>query len=78
MADEKVLSREDMEKLTLEEAFEGVDKTIDELSGDIPLERSFALYKEGMELLKYCDGKLKAVEQQILIMNEEGELNEFQ
>lgn len=78
MSDGNALSREEMEKLTLEEAFESVDKTIDELSGDIPLERSFALYKEGMDLLRYCDGKLKAVEQQILIMNEEGELNEFQ
>ncbi len=67
-----------MEKLTLEEAFDLVDKTLEDLSADVPLEKSFDLYKEGMELLKYCDGKLKGVEGQIMIMNEEGELNEFQ
>lgn len=67
-----------MEKLTLEEAFDLVDKTLEDLSADVPLEKSFDLYKEGMELLKYCDGKLKGVEGQIMIMNEEGELYEFQ
>ncbi len=72
------MKKEEMEKLTLEEAFERVDKTLEDLSGDVPLEKSFELYKEGMDLLKYCDGKIKAVEGQILIMNEEGELDEFQ
>ena len=67
-----------MEKLTLEEAFDLVDKTLEDLSADVPLEKSFDLYKEGMELLKYCDDKLKGVEGQIMIMNEEGELDEFQ
>lgn len=72
------MKKEEMEKLTLEEAFDLVDKTLEDLSADVPLEKSFDLYKEGMELLKYCDGKLKGVEGQIMIMNEEGELNEFQ
>ena len=67
-----------MEKLTLEEAFDLVDKTLEDLSADVPLEKSFDLYKEGMELLKYCDEKLKGVEGQIMIMNEEGEFDEFQ
>ncbi len=71
------MNREDMEKLTLEEALTGVEDTLKQLNEDIPLEQSFALYKDGMELLKYCDEKLKGVEQQVLIMNEEGELNEF-
>lgn len=72
------MKKEEMDKLTLEEAFEKVDRTLENLSGDVPLEKSFELYKEGMELLKYCDEKLKSVEGQIMIMNEEGELNEFQ
>ena len=66
------------EEITLEEALDGVDRIIGELSEDIPLEKSFALYKEGMELIKLCDEKLRGVEEQILIMNEEGGLNEFQ
>ncbi len=72
------MTKEEMEKLTLEEAFDKVDRTLNDLSGDVPLEKSFELYKEGMDLLKYCDEKLKGVEGQIQIMNEEGELNEFQ
>ena len=72
------MKKDEMKKLTLEEAFDRVDKTLEDLSGDVPLEKSFELYKEGMELLKYCDEKLKGVEGQIMIMNEEGELNEFQ
>ncbi len=72
------MKKDEKKKLTLEEAFDRVDKTLEDLSGDVPLEKSFELYKEGMELLKYCDEKLKGVEGQIMIMNEEGELNEFQ
>ena len=72
------MTKEEMEKLTLEEAFERVDKTLEALSGDVALEKSFELYKEGIDLLKYCDEKIKGVEGQIMIMNEEGELNEFQ
>lgn len=72
------MKKEELEKLTLEEAFEKVDRTLEDLSGEVPLEKSFELYKEGMELLKYCDEKLKSVEGQIMIMNEEGELDEFQ
>ena len=72
------MKKEELEKLTLEEAFEKVDQTLEALSGDVALEKSFELYKEGIDLLKYCDAKLKGVEGQIMIMNEEGELNEFQ
>ncbi len=72
------MTREEMQELTLEEALDNVDKTLEDLAKDIPLEQSFALYKDGMELLKYCDDKLKQVEQQVMILNEEGELDEFQ
>ncbi|MCR5602692.1 MAG: exodeoxyribonuclease VII small subunit [Lachnospiraceae bacterium] len=71
------MNKEEMESLTLEEAFEVIDKTLEELSGETPLERSFELYKEGMELIRFCDEKLKGVEGQIKIM-EGDELNEFQ
>ena len=72
------MTKEEMQELSLEEALDRVDKTLEDLAKDIPLEQSFALYKDGMELLKYCDEKLKNVEQQILVLNGEGELNELQ
>ena len=41
------------------------------------LEDSFRLYKKGMELLKYCSGKLDTVEKKMLQMDEDGTLREF-
>ena len=41
------------------------------------LEDSFRFYKEGMELLKYCSGRLDTVEKKMLQMDEDGTLREF-
>ena len=46
-------------------------------SSDTSLEDSFRLYKKGMELLKYCSGKLDTVEKKMLQMDEDGTLREF-
>ena len=37
----------------------------------------FRFYKEGMELLKYCSGRLDTVEKKMLQMDEDGTLREF-
>ena len=72
------MTKEEMEELSLEEALDRVDAVLAGMSKDIPLEESFLLYKEGIDLLKCCDEKLKRVEQQVQIINEEGEIDEFQ
>ncbi|MCR5419451.1 MAG: exodeoxyribonuclease VII small subunit [Lachnospiraceae bacterium] len=72
------MTREEMENMSVEDAFQKIDLMINELSGDIPLEKSFELYKDGIELLKCCNEKIERVEQQIMIINEEGDLDEFQ
>lgn len=65
-------------ELTLEEAFAVLEKTVSKLEKeDITLEDSFQTYKEGMELLKYCNDKIDTVEKKVLQINEDGELNEF-
>ena len=46
-------------------------------SSDTSLEDSFRLYKKGMELLKYCSGRLDTVEKKMLQMDEDGTLREF-
>ncbi len=72
------MNKEELESLSLEEAFEKVDETMRGLQAEgIPLEDSFRLYQEGMELLKYCSNKIEHVEKQVLMMGEEGELHEF-
>ena len=69
MADEK------KEEKTLEEAFSELDVLAGRLEDrETSLEDSFRLYKQGMELLKYCNDKL---EKKMLQMNEDGSLGEF-
>ena len=63
---------------TLEEAFVRLDQMLEKLSDrDTALEDSFQVYAEGTKLLKYCNEKLDKVEKKMLMLSEEGELNEF-
>lgn len=65
-------------ELTLEEAFEKLEETIEKLEAeDITLEDSFREYKQGMEILKYCSDKIDRVEKKVLKIEGNGELNEF-
>lgn len=62
----------------IEDVFQELDVIAEKLeSSDISLEDSFRLYKKGMELLKYCSGKLDTVEKKMLQMDEDGTLREF-
>ena len=63
---------------TLEEAFSQLDELAEKLEDrETSLEDSFRLYKQGMELLKYCNEKLDTVEKKMLQMDEDGTLREF-
>lgn len=65
-------------ELTLEEAFEKLEETVAALEQeDISLEESFQIYKNGMELLKKCNQSIDMVEKRVLVLNEDGETNEF-
>lgn len=71
------MDNEKMENMSIEETFECIENTLTRLKEeDISLEDSFALYKEGMELLKSCSDKIDRVEKQVQVL-EEGGLNEF-
>lgn len=73
----KTEETKDNEK-TIEEAFEELDALAQKLEDrETSLEESFLLYKQGMELLKYCSQKLDTVEKKMLQMNEDGTLREF-
>lgn len=62
----------------IEDVFQELDVIAEKLeSSDTSLEDSFRLYKKGMELLKYCSGKLDTVEKKMLQMDEDGTLHEF-
>ena len=62
----------------IEDVFQELDVIAEKLeSSDTSLEDSFRLYKKGMELLKYCSGKLDTVEKKMPQMDEDGTLREF-
>lgn len=56
---------------SLETAFEEMNQIIAKLEEDeVSLEDSFRLYKEGMDLLKYCNTSIDKVEKQLIILEE--------
>ncbi len=64
--------------MTLEENFAKLEEAVARLEADdISLEESFRIYKEGMELLRQCNTDIDKVEKQVLLLNEQGELEEF-
>lgn len=65
-------------KIKLEESFEKLNHIIEELEkSDVSLEDSFALYQEGVKLLKTCNDSMEKIEKQIILLNESGEINEL-
>lgn len=69
---------EKMKEKTLEDVFLQLDELAERLEDrETSLEESFRLYKQGMELLKYCSDKLDTVEKKMLQMDEDGTLREF-
>ena len=66
------------EMLSLEESLAKLDKTIERLQAeDISLEESFQLYKEGMDYVKMCSETIDQVEKKVLVLNQEGILDEL-
>ncbi len=54
---------------TFEAALEELEKLVADLeNGNLPLADSLAAYKRGAELLKYAQGELAQVEQQVRIL----------
>lgn len=76
--DNDELNIENLENLTIEEAFKRVDDVISAMQeDDITLEDSFRRYKEGMDLLKTAGSLIDKVEKEALKISEDGELEIF-
>lgn len=66
------------EEKSLEEVFAELDLLAEKLEDrETSLEDSFLLYRQGMELLKFCSDRLDTVEKKILQINENGAFSEF-
>lgn len=78
MEENKETEQAAQEERTLEELFTLLDQKIVQLeNGDISLEDSFRVYKEGMELLKNCSDRIDTVEKKMLQINQDGTFTEF-
>lgn len=63
---------------SLEEAFLQIEDIITRMeSEDVSLDESFTLYQEGIGKLKDCTRMLDEVEKKMLVLNEEGALEEM-
>ena len=72
------LAQNKTEDCSIEDILSQVEDTSANLEAeDISLEDSFVQYKKGMELLKVCNEKIDAIEKKVLILNGEGETDEF-
>ncbi len=64
---------------SIEALFQEIEETLEKMrQEELPLEDSFVLYKRGMEQLKDCAKRIDTVEKQVLTLNGEGELDDFQ
>ena len=65
-------------KENLEEMFKDLEELIGKMENEeITLEQTFDLYNNGMELLKKCNLSIEEVEKKVLVLDENGETDEF-
>lgn len=62
----------------LEEYFASIEEILNKMENtDVTLDQSFALYQQGLEQIKAANRSLDTIEKAMLVLNEEGELEEF-
>lgn len=71
--------KKEKQERTLEESFARLDELVEKLEDrDVPLEESFQIYKEGMDLLKSCRNKIDLVEKKMRQIGADGELEDYE
>lgn len=69
---------ENKETITLEERFDTIEDILEQMeSGEVSLDESFELYKKGLSEIKAANESLDLIEKAMLVLNENGELEEF-
>ena len=67
-----------MEQMTYEEAIKKLEKIVSLLeSNNVTLEESVNLFQEGKLLSKYCDDKLKNIQERVTQIFENGQLKDL-
>lgn len=72
-------SAEEAKDSTLEGLLEAVEAIVAQMQQkDLALEDSFALYQQGVGMLRQCSQKIDLVEKKLLLLQEEGMCEELQ
>ena len=62
----------DEKELTMEEAFARLNEILEQMEGgEESLEKTFALYEEGMKLVRHCENSIDRIEKKLQILEEE-------
>lgn len=65
--------------LSIEEAFLLIDEKIEKLEDDeVSLEDAFTGFREGMELVRYCEKAVEKIEKKVMQITEDGEMTPFE
>ncbi len=59
-------------KKSLNEVFEALDALLQSMEQEDSLEKSFALYKQGVELVKQANDSIDKIEKQVKVLDEDG------
>ncbi len=59
-------------KKSLNEIFEALDALLQSMEQEDSLEKSFALYKQGVELVKQANDSIDKIEKQVKVLDEDG------
>ena len=75
---ENMAGKETKKELSIEESMTKLSETISFLeSEEISLEDSLKAYEQGVKYVKLCNEALDAAEKKVLVIRENGELDEF-
>lgn len=75
---ENMAGKETKKELSIEESMTKLSETISLLeSEEISLEDSLKAYEQGVKYVKLCNEALDAAEKKVLVIRENGELDEF-
>lgn len=70
--------KKEEKQTTLEEHFENLEQILARMEeSEVPLDQAFELYKSGLEEVQAANSKLDTIEKAMLVINQEGELEEF-
>ena len=63
-----------VDEMSFEDAMRELEKVVGDLErGDVPLEKSIALYERGAQLKQRCQTKLKEAEEKVALITQEGD-----